>query len=407
MQEHGIFPEVMILLALLPVVLYCLFSRVLARTVVTLPMIFTAAGFALSGGIAHLETAHQLREGAHLLAEVTLVLVLFSDASHIRLSRFRPSAGLPARMLVVGFPLTVVLGTVTVWLLEPGVGWALALLTAAVLSPTDAALGQSVVSNPNVPGHLSQTINVESGLNDGLALPFVVLGALLCSTGLQGLTPAAMLGAAGLQLLIAPLAGGGVAWLSARSLDLAIDRGWIDEPAQGILFLVTAFAAYLVSIAMGGNGFIAAFVGGMVFGNSFRHDIGFVTEFMEGEGQILTMASFMTFGAFLVPDGLANITPSAVLIAISMLTFVRMLPVWLSLAGTGLPARDKLFLGWFGPRGLASLLFTLLVLQEITLEQDVQLLNGVALTVLMSVVLHGITALPLGNRIGAGRGGQP
>lgn len=276
----------------------------------------------------------------------------------------------------------------------------MALLTAAVLTPTDAALGQSVVSNPKVPVRLSQTINVESGLNDGLVLPFVLLGAVLAATGMNEQGTDGLASAAIIQLILGPVVGIFIGWFVAKGLDFAENRNWVMESAQGVVFLATAFGCYLGAELVGGNGFIAAFVGGAVFGNTYQHDLHFISEFMEGTGQILTMAAFLVFGAIMLPDGIAHVTSTALLIAILFLTIVRIIPIWISLTGTSLAMKEKLFLGWFGPRGLASILFTLIMMAEFEFPNEEEFLACVSMTVFISVVLHGISATFFANRIG-------
>ena len=399
------------LIVLLAFVAYSLFSKAIARSPVTLPMLFTGLGLALSAPLhAHLP-GDLIDEGKKGLAEVTLILVLFSDASHVRFRRLARDWQIPARMLVIGMPLTIALGTAVAYWLNPASGLAVALLTAAVLTPTDAALGQAVVTNPEVPERLGQTINVESGLNDGLALPFVLLGAILASS-MAGVETGAETGAgAGTgtgalavealrEVLLGPLAGAAVGWGAARAMDWAQDRDLTEVSAGAVIFLVTALAAYGVATAVHGNGFIAAFVAGMVFGNSYRHDIRFIGEFMEGAGQLLTMSAFLVFGAFLLPGGLAHAGAPTVALAILFLTVVRMGPIFVSLAGSGLAAREKLFLGWFGPRGLASILFTLLMMDQFDFPGEDELLACVSLTVGLSILLHGLSATPLATRIG-------
>ena len=393
-----------VLAILVAFVAYSLISRWVEKSIVTLPMIFMALGYLLSDAL-HLGTDPELLHSAkRLLAEITLVLVLFADACHVRFSQMRANWQLPARMLLIGMPLTIALGTVFAYLLNPASGLAVSLLTAAVLTPTDAALGQSVVSSPDVPPRLSQTINIESGLNDGLALPFVLMGAMLAA---QALDPAHAAGTETLgskillQITLGPVIGIALGWALAWLMDWAGNRNSMAEPAAGVVFISTAFAAYLLAEVVGGNGFIAAFVGGMVFGNCYRHNIHFITEFMEGAGQILTMSSFLIFGAFLLPDGLAHVTWQAVALALLMLTVVRMLPIYISLSGTKLALREKLFLGWFGPRGLASILFTLIMMDEFDFPREEELLACVSMTVMFSIILHGFSATPLAKRIAA------
>lgn len=379
---------------------YSLFSNSIARSVVTLPILFTALGFLMSGTLQESLPAALIYDGKKVLAEITLVLVLFSDASHVRFSKLKTEWQLPARMLVIGLPLTVALGTAVAYWLHPTSGWAMALFTAAVLTPTDAALGQTVVTSDKVPAHLSQTINIESGLNDGLTLPFVLLGAILASTAAAGAGNTAGLALGALQqVILGPLVGIVVGWLAARAMDWAKSRDTMDQAGGAVVFLCTAFTAYVFAGLVGGNGFIAAFVAGMVFGNTFRHNSRSISTFMDGEGQLLTMAAFIMFGAFLLPVGLAYATPGTLLLSILFLTVVRMLPIFLSLAGTGLPLREKLFLGWFGPRGIASILFTLLMIDQFDFPKEEAFLATVSLTVGLSILLHGLTANPLSNLI--------
>jgi NhaP-type Na+/H+ or K+/H+ antiporter len=383
---------------------YSLLSKRISRGFLTLPILFTAFGWALSEPLAEAFSAELVHEGKKVLAEVTLVLVLFADASHVRFTRLVENWRIPARMLLLGMPMTILLGVAVVYLINPAAGLGMAILTAAVLTPTDAALGQSVVTSPDVPGHLRQTINVESGLNDGMALPFVLMGAILASAASSELAPGHLALDAMRQVALGPVAGIAIGWGAARAMDYAQNRDLMNEAAGSVVFLSSAFAAFALAQTIGGNGFIAAFVAGMVFGNSYRHDIHFVSEVMEGAGQLLTMAAFLVFGAFLLPDGLSHATPRTFVIAILFLTAVRMLPIFLSLAGTGLTGREKLFLGWFGPRGLASILFTLLMIDEFVLPDEAEFLACVSLTVGLSVLLHGVSAGPLSARIAKLRG---
>lgn len=383
--------------------LFSLFSKTISRSILTLPIVFTTLGFALSDPLHAAIHDSLLHEGKKVLAELTLILVLFSDASHVRVNLLAKDWRIPARMLGFGLPLTILLGTAIVYWLNPMSGVAMALLTAAVLTPTDAALGQAVVSSPAVPNHLAQTINIESGLNDGLVLPFVLLGAILASSvGAVTNTQDVALEAVR-EVILGPLAGIAIGWAAARAMDWAQNHETMDEAAGAVVFLVTALAAYGGAVAIGGNGFIAAFVAGMVFGNAYRHDIHFIREFMEGTGQLLVMLSFLMFGAFLLPDGLVHSGPKTGVLALLFLTVVRVLPIVLSLAGSGLPAREKLFLGWFGPRGLASVLFTLLMMDQFDFPNEEELLACVSLTVGLSILLHGLSATPLAQRIGRPR----
>lgn len=390
-----------ILIVLSVAAAYALLSRRLAASVLSLPMIFTALGLLLGPLGLNLISMGINREAIQLLTEATLILVLFADASQVRLAALKQEATIPLRMLLVGMPLSIFFGTLVARWVSPNSSWFLALLVTAILTPTDAALGQSVVSSPAVPKRLSQSINVESGLNDGLALPVVLIAAILAASAAgvdsEGI-PDNVAIFAFLQIVLGPAVGIAVGFVAAKLLDVAVRHRLATTVAQGLYFLATAFMVYFGAELIGGNGFIAAFVGGLTFGNVLKSPSMFIVEFMEGEGQLLTMLTFCIFGAVLAPLGLAHIGWRTVVLAAMFLTFVRIASIWISLIGLPLSSYDKLFLGWFGPRGLASILFALLVLDEFPVPGIDELAACVVLTVLMSIAAHGISAVPLSNR---------
>ncbi len=379
---------------------YSLVSGRLSGTVLTAPLIFVAIGFIIGPAgfsIAHLEADHS---AIHLIAELTLILVLFTDAARIDLGRVRRDHNLPARMLLLGLPLTIAAGTFVAALLFPAFSiWEAALL-AALLAPTDAALGQAVVAAKVVPVRIRQTINIESGLNDGIALPAVLLFAALGSAHFEAGDSGTWIQFGILQVTLGPLVGVILGYVGARLLDEAAERQWMGESSQGIGILSLAVFAYVAAELIGGNGFIATFVGGMVFGNSIRHPCSFLFEFMETEGQLLMLITFFVFGAALLPEGIEHLTPTMVLYAALSLTVIRVLPIAFSLLGAGLRPPTWAFLGWFGPRGLASILFVLLILEEAQLLHGSELLSITVITVALSVLLHGVTAAPFANSYG-------
>lgn len=378
---------------------FSVFSGKLQGTIITAPLVFIVFGFAIGEGgfsIAQLDLDH----GAiHLLAEATLILVLFSDAARIDLSRLRKDHNLPVRMLALGLPLVMVTGmAVAMLLFEHFSIWEAALL-AAILAPTDAALGQAVVSDEAVPVRIRQAINVESGLNDGIALPVVLFLASAASAAQQSSTGDWLAFAAG-QLILGPIVGAAIGFCGARALDVAAEREWSTTAFQGIGVISVALLAFVVAELVGGNGFIAAFIGGMVFGNSVRHPCTFLFEFMATEGELLVLITFLVLGAVMLPDALQHLNWTWVLYATLSLTLVRMIPIGLSLLGTGIRLPSYLFLGWFGPRGLASILFALLILEDAELVHGHELLSVTIITVVLSALLHGITAAPLAKAYG-------
>lgn len=363
------------------------------RSWVTAPIVFVGVGWAASElGLLHLDLES---EAIHLLAELTLVLVLFTDAARIDLKLLRREHNLPLRMLGVGMPLTVLLGTLAAALLFPGFTYWQAALLAAVLTPTDAALGQAVVSSPQVPVRMRQTLNVESGLNDGIALPAVLLFLSACSAHVEGGGGASYwLRFAVLQLTLGPLVGIAVGWLGGESVKRGRDAGWISPPFLRLSSLGLALLAFAGAELVGGNGFIAAFIAGLTLGNRCHGLWHSLEEFAEAEGQFFTLMVFLVFGATTVPEYLPHAGWAAVVYGVLSLTIIRMLPVSLSLLGTGLRPASHLFLGWFGPRGIASILFGLLVVDASILDLREEIFAVITVTVLMSVVAHGASAWP-------------
>ena len=373
---------------------FALVSGRIERWPVTAPMVFVAFGFLVGpGGFGVVDMAPG-HEFLHVVAELTLVLVLFADAARIDLKRVREDHNLPARMLVLGLPLAIALGAGIAIVVFPDFGFWEAALLAALLAPTDAALGQAVVSNPAVPVRIRQAINIESGLNDGIALPAVLLFAALASAhGAAGSGDWVSFGL--LQVTLGPVVGAVVGFIGARLIDTAAEREWISEPYQGMAILALAGLCYLLAEAVGGNGFIAAFIGGMAFGNFIKNECNFLFEFMETEGQILMLITFLVFGLALLPEGIAGFDWSHLLYAGLSLTLIRMAPIALSLVGSGVRLPTTAFLGWFGPRGLASILFVLLILEEAEIRHAHDILSVTVLTVALSTLLHGLTAAPL------------
>lgn len=383
------------------IILFALFAKRLENTIITPPLVFAAFGLVIGDSMLGWADLKFENSFVHGLAEITLILVLFSDAARIDLSLLRKDHTLPLRMLLIGMPLVIVFGTAVALAMPLGLSFWEAALLAAILAPTDAALGQSVVLNRYVPVRIRQALNVESGLNDGIALPFVLVFAFLAGVAMIDGSEQnwALFGAK--QVILGPLAGivgGGVgAWL----LDRAADRGWTTEAYEGLIILGLAFLAYSAAELIGGNGFIAAFVAGLVFGNVVRDRCGFVFEFAEAEGNFLVLLTFLVFGAAILPTAFGEVDWAMAVYAVLSLTVIRMIPIALSLIGSGMSGATVAFLGWFGPRGLASILFALFVLEEVPVPTGEHIAIITILTVAISIVVHGLSAAPLSRRYGA------
>jgi sodium/hydrogen antiporter len=378
-----------------------LVARRLEGMFVSAAMVFVAAGLVAGwtglvglGSATHVD-ASVSREAIFLVAELALVLLLFTDAARIDPRHVRRNA-LPLRLLGIGLPLTIGLGTLLALVLLSDLdAWECAIV-AAVLAPTDAALGQAVVSSPLVPLRIREALNVESGLNDGGSVPFLMLFIALAAAH-EGLEEGWLRFAAE-QIGYGTLIGAAVGGAGGAALRRAAERSWTTTAFERLALAALAIIAWYVADRAGGNGFIAAFVGGGAAGMAAGPLRERLLDFAEEEGQLLNLAVFFIFGVF-AAEVLGELTWQAVAYAVVSLTVVRMLPVAVAVAGLGLRPATIAFLGWFGPRGLASIILALVVVEE---EPALAGLDGIFLamtvTVLLSVFAHGISAGPLTRR---------
>jgi len=372
-----------------------LVSRRLEGTVLTAPIVFVVAGFVLGPWGLGLVKFELDSHTVLLIGEIALAIVLFTDAASTNLSSLRQNEALPLRLLGIGMPLTIVLGTVVAALLLTDLTFWEAAIVGVVLAPTDAALGQAVVSNPRVPIRIRQALNVEAGLNDGLSVPFLALFLTLAEAQEEHLSADVWIRFALEQVGFGVLVGIGVGLVGGWLVRWASQRGWMTDSFERLAFVALAIIAWALADQIGGNGFIAAFVGGLLIGPTVERLGERVIRFTEAEGQLLSLSVFFIFGV-LVLGAIQPLSWEVALYALLSLTLIRMLPVALSLYGTHLRGVSVLFAGWFGPRGLASIVLGLIVVEEAPLLPGRDVIEAVvALTVLLSVLLHGLTAVPL------------
>lgn len=370
---------------------FALVSEHLSMSPVSAPMVFTTVGLVAGTGLLGWFDLELEGEAVSILVEATLILILFTDAIRIDLNVLRHEAVLPGRLLGVGLPLTILLGAVVAVLVLPGLSFVEALLLAAVLAPTDAALGQAVVSDLRLPVKLRQALNVESGLNDGIAVPVVAIVLALAAAKEAGST-GDWVELAAKQVGFGVLAGVGIGLLGGRLLDARVRAHGVEAVYRQLATVSIAVGAFALAGLLDGNGFIAAFTAGLAFGHVAREQCHGVQEFSENEGELLSAVTFVTFGAVLVGPILDGLTWQIALYATLSLTVVRMLPVLISMVGSGTFFETRLFLGWFGPRGLASILFALVVVDGLDTEAGRLIFSVAAWTVLISVFAHGMSA---------------
>ncbi|MFF9342719.1 cation:proton antiporter [Streptomyces sp. NPDC014773] len=391
---------------------YALGSRRLASTPVSSALVFTGCGVLLGPaalGVIDLDEAGPVTA----LLEAALALVLFTDAMTVRRRDLARGGFLPRRLLGIGLLLSIAAGWLLAWPLLPGLTvWELALV-GVVLAPTDAALGKTAISDPRVPPLVRQGLNVESGLNDGMVLPFFVVllaavpGTSYAAEGVAGTFWRSLLLSTVLGLLVGAAAG--------RLLQAARARGWITREWRHVYVLAVAAASYELAVVVDGSGFIAAWVAGFAFGHALRNipagppeptaaapgeHRDTTPELAEDLGGLLASVSLLLFGALLLGPALEHLTWRIALYALLSLTVVRLVPVALSLLGSGLRAPTVLYVGWFGPRGLASVVLGLLVAEEHVAGTEL-IGRVISVTVAFSVLLHGASAPALAGAYGA------
>jgi NhaP-type Na+/H+ or K+/H+ antiporter len=366
---------------------YGLFSKRLASTPISGPMVFLGLGVA-AHATGLLDPIRVISSGIADILELTLALLLFTDATKVQVRSWNADMDLPTRLLTIGMPLTIVLGAFAAMLVFPSIGLIAALIAATILAPTDAALGNAVVTNTRVPIRIREALGIESGLNDGIALPILLflltLGEEAEGVGLWRL----FFEEIGIGLLVGIGFGAG----AALAIRFAVRRSWIAHSWVGISTVAVAFSVYLVADDIGGSGFIAAYVGGIAFGRIVEPVEPSSGKFGIDLGTILTMISFLIFGVYILGPNLDFLTGRNVLYGVLSLTAIRMVPVAIAMIGTELRPPTVAYLGWFGPRGLASIIFAGVLVEGTSLGESELIVSIVVVTVTLSVLLHGMTA---------------
>ncbi|WP_219615385.1 cation:proton antiporter [Aeromonas salmonicida] len=394
MDASLIYQNLAVLAAFL--LIYSLIAGRFESRLINGPLLFLLMGWLLGPGGLGLLSLSVNSEGIKLLAELTLVIVLFNDAANTNWQVLAANRALPIRLLLIGLPLTLLGGTLFGLWLYPDLPLLELAILSTILAPTDAALGKAVVSNPAVPAPIREGLNQESGLNDGICVPVLLLLLALIApteqhTGTGMLAMTLLLEEIGIGLLVALV----LTSLTIRLLKTSYLNGWQLPLWRQLTMPGLALLCFALAQTLGGSGFIAAFVGGLLMGRRLGEHKHAYMDSCEGYGDLLSVVIWMVFGATLMPMLPILLHWQYWLYAAASLTLLRMLPVWLSLLGTGQPFELILFIGWFGPRGLASIVFAVMVLQHkpALLGQE-PIIATVLCTIILSVILHGISANP-------------
>ncbi|WP_434603343.1 cation:proton antiporter [Pseudomonas sp. R1-7] len=372
---------------------YSIFAGRFESRLLNGPLMFMLAGLILGPAFLGILQPRIDKDGLRILAELTLAIVLFSDAANANLKTLKAYEGLPLRLLLLGLPLTMLSGwLVGIWLFPQVPSLELAIL-ATLLAPTDAALGKAVVSNPKVPASVREGLNVESGLNDGICVPVLLMFlALLIEE--QTRSPLSVAGLLFIEELGIGAVTGVVLTLIAWQLQRYSGQHQWQTPVWSQLMLPgLAVLCFAAAQAIGGSGFIAAFVGGLFASYLFTEEKHHLLKASEEFASLLSVVTWVVFGALVIPRAWSSLTLEVWLYALLSLTVIRVLPVLISLAGSRFDLETRLFIGWFGPRGLASIVFAVMIL-EYPLEASRTLVAVAVCTVFLSVILHGLTANP-------------
>ncbi len=389
------------------VLIYSSVAGAIERTWISGPIVFTGFGILIGPVALDLHTMEIDREMIRTLAELTLAMVLFTDAAGADMKVLRKTGGLPTRLLLIGLPLTILLGFGFLVLLVDNLSLFAMAVLATMLAPTDAALGKAVVANEAVPDEIRQGLNVESGLNDGICVPvlLVFLALALGHAGEEGpwtLAAKLVIEEIGIGLAVGLV----LTYFAVRLFRVARHRHWLTHTWIQLPVAALALTCFALAQSLGGSGFIAAFSGGIlasIMGTRLSREMH--DEFLrasEGIGDTLALITWVIFGSAVVGQAVGNFSWMILLYSVLSLSVIRMLPVFLSLMGSGIDTEGKLFIGWFGPRGLASIVFAVIVVNS-GLPDSGPLAMTVVCTIMLSIIGHGITANPWARAYGERR----
>ena len=379
--------------------IYSMVAGRIERSAISGPMVFVVAGFLMGpfgfGWLKGDATSDDLRT----MADLTLALILFIDAANADLSILKRQFRIPSRMLLLGLPGVIALGFGLAVLMFDGLSLYEAAILATMLAATDAALGKAVITNKAVPAQIREGLNIESGLNDGICVPIVLFFIALAVGGEHGDSEASAIALVAQELGIGMAVGMGLAFVGSLLLRWCWKQGWVTEIWIQVTVVGLAITSFAAAQSLHGSGYIAAFTGGLLFGFMAKDATHKLVLAAEGTGETLALVTWMLFGAMVIGPAFQKFSWEVVVYAMLSLTVIRVVPIFLSLAGSGESVSSRLFLGWFGPRGLASIVFAIIVINAEVPGAEL-LAIVVICTVFLSLVAHGVTAHPLARWLG-------
>jgi sodium/hydrogen antiporter len=383
-----------ILIFALFLLIYSLIAKRIEKTAISGPLLAVIVGLLAGPLLLNLIVVKVEIEGYKVIAELALALVLFTDASNTNIKELVKVASIPTRLLLIGLPLTIVFGMLGGYFVFEGFSWIELGILATLLAPTDAALGKPVVTNQSVPSKLRESLNVESGLNDGICVPVLFLFIALFSTQTgENIKFSFGLALFAKQIGIGLFTGLVITFVGDRLVNYSQKQGLISKSWETIVIVALAFSCFTAAQIAGGSGFIACFTGGLFYSTinrKYKHDI---LEEAEGIGDSLSMVTWIIFSSIIIAANVRHFTWNVIVYALLSLTIIRIVPVLFSLIKTGISRKEKLFIGWFGPRGLASIVFAIIVFDTELPHKEIIILTAIC-TILLSIVLHGISANP-------------
>lgn len=383
------------------VFIYSLVASRLERTPVNGALVYVAVGMLLGPQAIGLIDLNADGELISQLAELALAVCLFTDSANANLNVLRRIEALPVRLLLIGLPLTIAVGLGLGMLLFGDLRFFEVALIATMLAPTDAALGKAVVTNPAVPAKVRESLNVESGLNDGICVPVILLFIALASGAVEASESASLAVRLPLKVIgIGLVVGAILAVLGGFALKLCAQHKWVAATWLQVPIIALALCCFGLAQWLGGSGFIASFVGGLTFGGLTKNHKEQFLDAAEGTADVLALMTWFTFGTVAIGFLTTAFSWQAVAYAVLSLTLVRMLPVYVCLSGKQLRWDSKLFMGWFGPRGLASIVFAVMV-AGVHLPGNDTIMAVVTWTIVLSIIAHGLSANPLASHYGA------